>query len=76
MNDKKAWSDFVEKNHLYDWINVWDQYHLSRFKILYDTRTTPSVYLLDKENIIVAKKVTIEFLKEYLGHFLGPETGK
>jgi peroxiredoxin len=76
MSDKKAWVEFIEKNHLNDWINVWDQHHLSRFKILYDTRTTPSVYLLDKERIIVAKKVTIEFLKEYLGHFLGPEAGK
>ena len=76
MSDKKEWSEFIEKNHLNDWINVWDQYHLSRFKILYDTRTTPSVYLLDRENAIVAKKVTIEFLKEYLGHFLGADAGK
>jgi len=71
MDNKKEWFDFIEKYHLYDWINVWDEHHLSRFKIIYDTRTTPSVYLLDREKKIIAKKFSIEFLKNYLGHYLG-----
>jgi peroxiredoxin len=70
MNNKKEWGDFLEKNQMTDWINVWDENDLSRFKIIYDTRTTPSVYLLDKEKKIIAKKVTIEYLKDYLGYFL------
>jgi peroxiredoxin len=71
MDQKEAWQAFTEKYHLADWTNVWDPHHLSRFKIIYDTRTTPSVYLLDREKKILAKKFSLEFLKEYLGHHLG-----
>mgnify|MGYP001024831273 CR=1 FL=1 len=71
MNNRKEWSDFMEKHHLNEWVNVWDPYHLSRFKIIYDTRTTPSIYLLDKDKKIIAKKFSIEFLKKYLGNHLG-----
>jgi peroxiredoxin len=71
MNNKKEWGDFIEKNQMTDWINVWDENDLSRFKIIYDTRTTPAVFLLDKDKIIIGKKVSIEYLKDYLGYFLG-----
>ncbi len=71
MDNKTEWRDFIEKYHLYDWVNVWDHHHLSRFKIIYDTRTTPSVYLLDQDKKIIAKKFSIEFLKSYLGQNLG-----
>lgn len=73
MDKKEEWQDFVDKHHLTDWTNLWDPHHLSRFKIIYDTRTTPSVYLLDKERKIIARKFTIEFLENYLGHALGKE---
>jgi peroxiredoxin len=76
MDNKKEWGDFIEKHHLTDWVNVWDEHHLSRFKIIYDTRTTPAVYLLDKDKKIIAKKVTVEFLKDYLEYYLGGESGK
>jgi hypothetical protein len=76
MNDKKEWSDFLEKHNLNNWVNVWDQYNLSRFKIIYDTRTTPSVYLLDKDKKIIAKKFSIEFLKDYFGFYLGDNKEK
>ena len=66
MENKNEWVEFLEKHQLYEWHNVWDQHHLTRFKIVYDTRTTPSVYLLDKDKKIIAKRFTIDFLKEYL----------
>lgn len=70
MNDKAEWSEFLDKHQLTDWVNVWDEHHLSRFKIIYDTRTTPSVYLLDENKKIVAKEFSIDFLKQYLGFYL------
>lgn len=66
MENKNEWVGFLEKHQLHDWHNVWDQHHLTRFKIVYDTRTTPSVYLLDKDKKIIAKRFTIDFLKEFL----------
>ena len=73
MDKKEEWQDFVDKHQLTDWTNLWDPHHLSRFKIIYDTRTTPSVYLLDKERKIIAKKFSIEFLENTLGHALGKD---
>ncbi|HOR99316.1 MAG TPA: redoxin domain-containing protein [Prolixibacteraceae bacterium] len=77
MDNKDDWIEFVEKYQIYDWINVWDEHHLSRFKIIYDTRTTPSVYLLDENKKIIAKRVSIDFFKNYLTSYLGdPTPGK
>jgi thiol-disulfide isomerase/thioredoxin len=70
QNNRKEWGDFIELHHLNDWVNVWDKYRVTRFQIIYDTRTTPAVYLLDKNKKIVAKKFSIEFLKSFFGFYL------
>lgn len=70
MEDKTEWGEFIEKYQIQEWHNVWDEHHLTRFKVIYDIRTTPAVYLLDKDKKILAKKFTLEFLKEYLPHLL------
>ena len=70
MNNREEWDDFLLKHHLADWHNVWDEHHVTRFKVLYDIRTTPAVYLLDREKQIIAKKFTIDFLHEFLKYNL------
>ncbi len=66
MDDKKAWGDFLKKHELFEWINVWDEHHVSRFKILYDGRTTPGIYVLDEDKKIVAKNLTVDQVKRLL----------
>ena len=70
MDNKEEWEEFVEKHDLYDWINVWDEKHLSNFKITYDARKTPGIYLLDENKEIIAKKLTIEQVESYLEKLL------
>ncbi|MCL1821269.1 MAG: redoxin domain-containing protein [Prolixibacteraceae bacterium] len=65
------WDDFIEEYDLHDWHNVWDEHHISRFRVDYDVRMTPKTYLLDKNKKIVAKKCSIEFLKQVLPILLG-----
>lgn len=67
QNNRKEWTDFIDQHHMTDWINVWDEFHQSRFKVIYDTRTTPAVFLLDADKKIIAKKFSIDFLKKYFG---------
>lgn len=55
MDNKEEWNDFLIKHNLFDWINVWDENHISQFKILYDARKTPGVYILDENKKIIAK---------------------
>lgn len=66
MDDKDEWTEFLTKNNLYDWTNVWDEHNVSRFKVLYDARKTPAVYLLDQDKKIIAKKMTVEQLKGFM----------
>lgn len=66
MDDKEEWTDFLAKHDMFDWINVWDPQHNSRFKIKYDARKTPGVYLLDENKKIIGKKMTVEQLEEII----------
>lgn len=60
MSDKEEWNEFLIKHNLYDWINVWDETHISQFKVLYDARKTPAVYVLDENKKIIAKGMSVE----------------
>jgi peroxiredoxin len=66
MDDREEWEKFITEHNLFDWINVWDEHHVSRFKILYDARTTPGLYVLDSNKEIIAKKISVEQLKGFL----------
>ncbi len=66
MDNKEEWTEFLTKHQLYDWINVWDQNNTSNFKILYDARETPGVYVLDKNKTIIAKGFAVEQLEMLL----------
>lgn len=62
----EPWKEFIEKNELTDWINAYDPYYTSKFRDYYDVLTTPSVYLLDKDKKIIAKKIDVESLEKIL----------
>lgn len=66
MDNKQEWNDFLTEHNLFDWINVWDEHHVSGFKILYDGRKTPGIYVLDENKTIIAKKMGVEQLKFFL----------
>ncbi|HYQ56420.1 MAG TPA: redoxin domain-containing protein [Draconibacterium sp.] len=66
MDDKDEWEEFLIRHNMFDWINVWDEHHDSRFKIKYDGRQTPGVFLLDENKKIIGKKMTVEQLKEVI----------
>jgi peroxiredoxin len=71
MNDKEEWGEFLTEHNLFGWINVWDEHHVSGFKILYDGRKTPGIYILDENKRIIAKKMGVEQLKKFLEAELG-----
>ncbi|WP_347840620.1 redoxin domain-containing protein [uncultured Draconibacterium sp.] len=66
MDDKEEWGDFLTRHNLFEWINVWDEHHSSGFKIKYDARKTPGVYLLDENKQIIGKKMTVEQLQKII----------
>lgn len=57
---------YVDENELNDWIQVTDPTMRSRFGSLYDVRSTPKIYVLDRDKKIVSKNIGAEQLDELL----------
>ena len=65
---KQKWIDFVNKNELYDWVNAWNPYSYD-YKEIYDVRTTPQIYLLNKDKEIIGKKLGVENIVELINAY-------
>lgn len=55
--DDKVWKEFIDKNHLNDWLHVSDPDHTSNYRSMYDVYSTPVIYLLDEKKIIKGKRL-------------------
>lgn len=65
VEGKEKWIDFVNKHELYDWINAWNPYDY-KYKVDYDLYSTPVVFLMDHEKKIIAKRVSVDQLKDII----------
>jgi thiol-disulfide isomerase/thioredoxin len=69
--DKEEWSEYINEKGFEDWINVWDPYNLTNFRFFYNIYSTPTIYLLDENKKIIAKRIGHETLKNILEIELG-----
>ncbi len=69
QDEKTCW-DAVETMQMGSWINASDPSHSSRFKLIYDLKTTPQIYILDKNKKILTKKIAAEQLPEIMDKLL------
>jgi peroxiredoxin len=67
---ESCWEFVKEKNMEGLYYNLADQYHKSRFQVKYNVRTTPQVFVLDKDKKIVLKRIAVERLSEVMADFL------
>jgi len=62
------WFDFVLKNGMLKWLNVWEPFGYSQYRDKYDISSSPVLYLLDKDKKIIAKRIgydqAIEIIEE------------
>jgi thiol-disulfide isomerase/thioredoxin len=72
---KKDWLSFITDHHLQEWTNVYyskaddktrTDAGIPGYSQLYDVLTFPTLYLLDKDKRIVAKKLTYQQIDEVL----------
>ncbi len=66
QGDRKQWDDYINE-HEFDWINTWDPHQQSYFRYYYDIYSTPTIYLLDNNKIIIAKRIDVDQLSKMLG---------
>ncbi|MCK4345263.1 MAG: TlpA family protein disulfide reductase, partial [Bacteroidales bacterium] len=70
QGNKQEWMDYLKKNELFDWINAFDPNQATYFRYYYDVFSTPVIYLLDKDKVIVAKRISAESLGKMLEKLL------
>lgn len=59
--DKEAtcWQ-YVEENGMNNWLNLTDKYLRSKYKQKYNIKSTPQVYILDEDKVILTKKIGVD----------------
>jgi thiol-disulfide isomerase/thioredoxin len=65
----ECWSTIKERD-MDVFFNTVDPYHRSRYKTVYDIRSTPQIYVLDAGKTILSKRIGTEQLPEVLDHIL------
>lgn len=73
--NRKRWQEFIVDNDL-DWINLADMPGQTHFKYYYDVRSTPTVYILDKDKKILLKKVATEDIPKIIDQLIAFEENK
>ena len=65
QTDREEWIKYLNNKNL-NWINTYDPKYISNFRNKYDVYSTPTVYLLDEDKTIIAKRLGFESLKKML----------
>lgn len=63
------WKKYIREKKL-DWINVADPKYQNNFRYEFDITSTPQIYLLDSNKVIVAKKIDVGVLADMLSQKL------
>jgi peroxiredoxin len=66
----------VEEKGFNDLINTYDPYIQSKYKTLYDVRTTPQVFILNRKHEILMKRISAEQLDEVMTQVIEVEGKK
>ena len=71
----KCWTTISERE-MDVFFNTVDPYHRSRYKTVYDIKTTPQIYVLDKDKTILSKRLGAEQLPEVIDHIIQAQKEK
>ncbi len=66
--DKPKWQKYIEDNKL-EWINGWDPERRTNFGYYYNVEATPTVYILDRNKTIIAKKLSVEDIGSFIDNY-------
>jgi thiol-disulfide isomerase/thioredoxin len=64
-----CWSTMKERG-MDIWMNASDQYLKNKYKVIYDVKTTPQIFILDKDKKILVKKIAGEDLDTVMQELL------
>ncbi len=67
VND--CWN-LVKEKEMDVFFNTVDPYHRSRYKSIYDLRSTPQIFVLDENKVILSKRIGEQQLPEVMDYFI------
>jgi thiol-disulfide isomerase/thioredoxin len=65
---KDKWEKYIVDNKL-DWINGWDPERKSNFGFYYNVQATPTIYVLNRDKIIIAKKLSVDDIPSFIENY-------
>ena len=68
QTDKAKWEKFIKDKDL-NWINGWDPKRTTNFDYYYNVQSTPTIYILDKNKVIIAKKLSVENIGTFIDNW-------
>ncbi len=68
VTDVDRWKEYIRETNM-EFVNLADPSYDSNFRVYYDLRSTPKMYLLDQQRKIVAKQLEIEDIKEFVKRY-------
>ena len=68
-DDIEEWKEYISSNNL-DWINVFDPRNETYFRHYYDVYSTPTMYIVDSDKTIIAKRIGIETIEQMIEELL------
>jgi thiol-disulfide isomerase/thioredoxin len=68
QSDRAKWEKYIQENKL-DWINGWDPKRLTNFDYYYNVQATPGIYILNKNKVIIAKKLPVESIGSFIENY-------
>ncbi|WP_229214343.1 TlpA family protein disulfide reductase [Dyadobacter flavalbus] len=68
-HNMEEWKSFVTTYHLEELINGFDALNQIDFYRKFDVVTTPTIYILDKSKKIIARKMPVEQLEDFLHYY-------
>lgn len=71
QSEYEPWKEFIEENQLEEWMNVYDPYRRTNFRTYYNIKSTPQIYILDKDKTIVAKRIGVDQIGGFLDFMMG-----
>ena len=63
--DVNKWKKYIKEQEM-DWINLADPNVRSNFRYEYNLETTPIIYVLDDQKKIIAKKLDVDQIEEFI----------
>ncbi|NMC37031.1 MAG: redoxin domain-containing protein [Bacteroidales bacterium] len=66
--EKEKWKKYIEDNDL-NWINGWDPDRKTNYDYYYNVRSTPMIYILDRNKKIIAKKLDIDDIGSFIDNY-------